>query len=129
MEASGGTRHLGLHLSRSSARTLPSIWNTVNPANDKGPPRYVARKAVDVRELADHFNVDEDRMREFCLKHEAEISEGAHRSALEFVEEFGKLEGLVPLAGDQEADGADWDERPDRCTCDSFGCAGAHADR
>ena len=70
----------------------------MNSANDKGPPRYVATQAVDVRELAEHFGVDEDRMRAFCLEHEAEIAAAATQSALEVVEELGFLEGLIPLS-------------------------------
>lgn len=69
----------------------------MDPANDKGPPRYVARDAIDVRELAEHFGIDEDSMRDFCLKHEEEISAAASQGARGLLEEIGYLEGLIPL--------------------------------
>lgn len=76
----------------------------MNAANDKGPPRYIATKAIDVCELADHFRVDEDRMRAFLLEHEEEIAAAVGRSALEIVEELGALEGLIPLEESPEFD-------------------------
>lgn len=79
----------------------------MKPANDKGPPRYVACRSVDVRHLAEHFGVDEDRMRAFCLAHELELEELLHRSALDFVEEFGLLEGLIPQAASEPPE--DWE--------------------
>jgi hypothetical protein len=66
-------------------------------ANDKGPPRFVATESVDVRELADYFSIDEDRMRTFCLEHEEEIGKAIRKSALDIVDELGHLEGLFPL--------------------------------
>ncbi len=74
------------------------------PANDKGPPRYVATQAVDIRELAEHFGIDEDAMRAFCLEHEEAITQALHRSALGIVEELGYLEGLFPLGDPPEPD-------------------------
>ena len=71
-------------------------------ANDKGPPRYIA--AVDVRELAELFNVDEDSMRVFCIEHAAEISAQTFRSAVDIVRELGLLEGLIPIQLDDAAD-------------------------
>lgn len=96
----------------------------MNPANDKGPPRYIAQTAIDIRALAEHFNVDEDRMREFCLEHEQEISQAVGKSAIEIVEELGALEGLVPLEAEDPK--LSWDEDPNQCTCDFFGCPGHH---
>ena len=100
----------------------------MNPANDKGPPRYIAQKAIDVRELAEHFAVDEDRMRAFCIEHEGEISEAAGRSALEVVEELGMLEGLIPATaspGELDELSAWLDERDDdgaACSCEHRHC-------
>lgn len=90
-------------------------------ANDSGPRRYVAQQAIDMRELAEHFGIEEDRMREFCLNHEREISELARRSAIDFVEDFGKLEGIVPLMIDESPEG--YTHNPLH-----HHCSGSHAD-
>ena len=79
-------------------------------ANDRGPVRYVSQKAIDVRELAEHFGVDEDQMREFCIEHEREISESAYRSAVDLVEEVGAFEGLVPMT---DVVPPEWDDDED----------------
>ena len=74
----------------------------MTPANDKGPRRHIA--AVDIRELAELFNVAEDSMRVFCIEHEAEISAQTFRSAADIVQELGLLEGLIPLQLDDAGD-------------------------
>lgn len=80
----------------------------MKPANDNGPRRFIAQEAIDVRDLAERLGVDEDRMREFCLEHEEEISQAVGRSALDLVDELARLEGLIPAAEPEGQPGNDW---------------------
>lgn len=76
----------------------------MNAANDRGPPRYVFDQTIDVRKIAEHFSIDEDRMREFLLDHEKEISEEIFRFAIELIEEIGMQNGIIPIEEDLPPD-------------------------
>lgn len=66
-------------------------------ANDIGPRRYVADRAVPVQELAGHLGIDEERVRDFFFEHDEEISFRVFDAVVDIVVEVGLREGLIPL--------------------------------
>lgn len=69
----------------------------VRAANDMGPSRYLGRRAIPVRELAGHLELDEESLRDFFFEHDEEISFRLFEAAVDIVVELGLREGLIPL--------------------------------
>lgn len=69
----------------------------MTPANDKGPQRYFAQDAVDVRDLSLQFLLDEDLVRQLCLEHHEEIRDAIRQIAYDAFEQIAYREGAIEL--------------------------------
>jgi phage antirepressor YoqD-like protein len=71
----------------------------MDTAANNGPVRRIfAARGVSVREVADHFGVDEETMSAFLHQHEVEIADAMRDAAIQTVEELGFAELLFELS-------------------------------
>lgn len=70
----------------------------MNAANDRGPPRYIFERVIDVCKIAEQLSIDECTVRELALMHEKEISEEISKIAIELIEEIGIREGRIAIS-------------------------------
>ena len=51
---------------------------------------------LDICDLAYYFKIEEYALREFCARYKKEIRLMMRCCAIDFIEEFGMLDGLIP---------------------------------